>query len=129
MLVKGDKKKILVVDDEPGVRQLVSRMLSKDYIVIEAANGQEALDLAQSKKPAVILMDMMMPRMDGLTACHVLKMGKNTRDIPVVMLTAIDTEGNRKLAKEVWGADEYLTKPFESRTLFDTIGHFLNADV
>jgi CheY-like chemotaxis protein len=122
---KGVKKKVLVVDDEPNVRQLVKRILSREYSVIEAENGEEAVNLAGSTKPAIIIMDMMMPVMDGLEACHIIKNGKYTRDIPVIILTAICTEANRKFAREVWGADEYLTKPFESRTLFETIDHYL----
>ena len=119
------KKKVLVVDDEPAVRQLIRRILSKDYAVLEAQNGEEAVNMAQSLKPDVILMDMMMPKMDGLTACHAIKTNQITRGIPVVMLTAIDYELNKKLSKDVMGADEYITKPFNSQALLKTIRQLL----
>jgi len=120
------KKKVLVVDDEPAVRQLIRRILSKDYAVLEAQNGEEAVNMAQSLKPDVILMDMMMPKMDGLTACHAIKTNQITRGIPVVMLTAIDYELNKKLSKDVMGADEYITKPFNSQALLKTIRQLLS---
>ena len=120
------KKKVLVVDDEPAVRQLLRKILSKDYAVLEAQNGEEAVNMAQSLKPDVILMDMMMPKMDGLTACHAIKTNQITRGIPVVMLTAIDYELNKKLSKDVMGADEYITKPFNSQALLKTIRQLLS---
>jgi two-component system, OmpR family, alkaline phosphatase synthesis response regulator PhoP len=125
MLSKISKRKILIVDDEPDVRELIKRILSKDNLVIEASNGEEAVYIAKSKRPDIIFMDMMMPRMDGLNACHAIKTGEGTRNIPVIILTAVDMEGNRQLAKEIWGADEYITKPFGPRTLFEAIDRFL----
>ncbi|MCJ7656070.1 MAG: response regulator [Dehalococcoidia bacterium] len=88
---KTNKKKLLVVDDEPVVRALVRRMLSKDYTVLEAQDGEEAVNMARSQKPDIILMDMMMPKMDGLTACYAIKTNQTTKEIRVVMLTSILT--------------------------------------
>ena len=119
------KKKVLVVDDEPAVRQLLRKILSKNYAVLEAQNGEEAVNMAQSQKPDVILMDMMMPKIDGLTACYAIKTNQITRGIPVVMLTAIDYELNKKLSKDVMGADGYITKPFNSQALLKTIRQLL----
>ena len=119
------KKKVLVVDDETAVRKLVRKILSKDYTVLEAQNGEEAVNMAQSQKPDVILMDMMMPKIDGLTACYAIKTNQITREIPVVMLTAIDYELNKKLSKDVIGADGYITKPFNSQALLKTIRQLL----
>ena len=118
-------KKVLIVDDEPAVRQLLRKILSKDYTVLEAQNGEEAVNMAQSQKPDVILMDMMMPKIDGLTACYAIKTNQITRGIPVVMLTAIDYELNKKLSKEIMGADGYITKPFNSQDLLKTIRKLL----
>jgi len=118
-------KKVLIVDDEPAVRQLLRKILSKDYTVLEAQNGEEAVNMAQSQKPDVILMDMMMPKIDGLTACYAIKTNQITRGIPVVMLTAIDYELNKKLSKDVIGADGYITKPFNSQALLKTIRQLL----
>ncbi len=119
-----DKKKILVADDEPDVRLLVRRLLGKDYIVLEANDGKEAIDLARSQKPDLILMDLMMPEMDGYTACHRMKADQATKVIPVVMLTAVGHELNKKFAQEV-GAVGYITKPFELQDILDVIRRHL----
>lgn len=121
-----DRKKILIVDDEANIRLLVSSMLGKDYIVLGASDGKEAVDMARSQKPALILMDIMMPRMDGYTACHTIKKDPVTKAIPVVMLTAIGHELNVKLSQEM-GASGYITKPFSPRDLLDTIDRFLKS--
>ena len=122
---KTSKKKVLIVDDEPTVRQLVRRMLSKYYAMLEAQDGVEAVDMARSQKPDIILMDILMPRMDGLTACYVIKADQTTKEIPVVMLTAIGYDLNKQLSEEVMGADGYITKPFNSRTLLKAIRQLL----
>jgi len=84
-----DKQKILIADDEPGVRLLVSRILEEEYIVLEAADGEEAIDIAKGQQPALILMDLMMPKMDGYAACHRIKDDQATKEIPVIILTGI----------------------------------------
>ena len=118
------KKKILIADDEPNIRLLVSGMLGKDYIVLKASDGEEAIDIARHQKPDLILMDIMMPKVDGYTACHTIKTDQTIGVIPVVMLTAVDHELNKKLSKEM-GADGYITKPFSTRELLDMVGQVL----
>jgi len=118
------KKKVLVVDDEENVRHLVRSILGKDNIVLEAKDGQAAVDMARSQEPDFILMDIMMPNMDGYTACHIIKNNPVTKTIPVVMLTALSQELNVKLGQEM-GADGYITKPFSSQVLVDTVNRFL----
>jgi two-component system alkaline phosphatase synthesis response regulator PhoP len=120
------KKKILIVDDEQTIRLLVSSMLGKDYTVITASNGEEAINTARSQNPDLILMDIMMPKLDGYAACHAIKTEPTAKAIPVVMLTAIGHELNKKLAKNV-GADGYMTKPFSPQDLLNTIGQFLGS--
>ena len=78
------RKKVLIVDDEPNVRRLSHTILAKTFDVIEAEDGRQAIDMAIAQKPDVILMDIMMPKMDGLTACHVIKKDPATKAIPVV---------------------------------------------
>jgi len=117
-----DKKTILIADDEPNIRLLVSNMLSKDYTVIGASDGKEAVNIAHNQKPDLIMLDILMPGMDGLTACYALKTDQATKAIPVVMLTAIGYELNKKLSKDIMGADGYITKPFSSQDLVDAIG-------
>ncbi len=115
-----DKKKILIVDDETGVRLTLNRMLEKDYTVLEASNGEEALDIVKKQKPDLILMDLMMPKMDGYTACSKIKTDPETKAIPVVMLSAIGHKLNKKFANEM-GADGYITKPFTPQELSDVL--------
>jgi CheY-like chemotaxis protein len=119
-----DKKKILIVDDEPNVRRLVRTILSKDFIVLEAEDGRQAIDIACTQKPDLILMDIMMPRVDGYTACSAIKNDPTTKSIPVLMLTAVGFELNVKLSQQM-GADAYMTKPFNSQALLDKIAQFL----
>ena len=122
-----DKKKILIADDEPNIKLLVSGMLSQDYIVIAASDGEEAIALARRQKPDLVLMDIMMPKMDGYAACSVLKADPATRAIPVVMLTGVGHELNKKLAKEV-GADGYTTKPFSRTELLEVVTNLLSPN-
>ena len=119
-----EKIRILVTDDEQTVRSLVRRFLSDKFSVLEASDGNEAVDMARKHKPGLILMDIMMPNMDGYTACSTIKTDQSTRRIPVVMLTGLGFELNKKLAEEV-GANGYVTKPFTSEELLDAVGKFL----
>ena len=120
-------KRILVVDDDPVDRTLLRKMLIKNYIVTEASSGKEALDLARSKKPALILMDIMMPEIDGYSSCHMIKRDPLTADIPVLMLTGLKYELNIQLAHEM-GAAGYLIKPVNQQELLDRIGQLLCSD-
>ena len=119
-------KKILIADDEPNVCSLVSSMLGKDYTVLKASNGEEAINVARSQKPHLILMDIMMPKVDGYTACSTIKTDQATKMIPVIMITGVGHELNKKLATEI-GADGYVTKPFTLQDLLDTIDQFLRC--
>ncbi len=121
-----EKKKVLVVDDEENVRRLVRTMLGNKYTVLEAKDGEVAIDIARSQRPDIILMDIMMPNIDGYTACHTIKQDPVTKTIPVVMLTAIGYELNVKLSQKM-GADGYITKPFSLQDLVDTIDRFLTS--
>ncbi|MEI3610820.1 response regulator transcription factor [Pseudogracilibacillus sp. SO30301A] len=107
-----DNKTVLVVDDEERIRRLIRMYLERDnFIVEEAENGREALDLALENNYDVILLDIMMPEMDGIEVCKELRKEKMT---PVIMLTAKGEESNRVQGFEV-GADDYIVKPFSPR--------------
>ena len=93
------QKTVLVVDDEETVRRVVRKVLGSDYAVLEAMDGEAAVDIAKRQKPDLILMDLMMPKMDGYTACSSIKADQATKVIPVVMLTGVGHELNKKLAK------------------------------
>ena len=116
-----------MVDDDPVERILVRKILSKNYIVTEASNGKEALDLARNEKPALILMDIMMPEMDGYNACCMIRRDPLTAEIPVVMLTGLKSELNIRLADEI-GATGYLIKSINQQELLDRIGQLLCSD-
>jgi len=118
------KKKVLIVDDEPNVRRLSHKILSKKFEVFEAEDGKEAIDTANAQKPDVILMDIMMPKMDGLTACYAIKKDPATKSIPVIMVTAIGFELNIRLSQQM-GATAYVTKPFAPKDLLDKIAQSL----
>ncbi len=120
------KKKILVVDDEPNIRLLVKNMVGNRYNVIEAGNGNEAITKAQEEKPDVVLLDILMPGKDGFTTCNQLKANKATKDIPVVMVTALQHKLDEKLALSL-KADGYMRKPFTSDDLLNAIRSVLSA--
>ena len=124
--IMPEKRKILIADDEESIRLLVRSVLSNDYTVIEAADGQEALEAAQNEEPALILMDILMPNKDGLQACYEIKTNLATKAIPVVMLTGITQELDRKFSAGL-GADQYITKPFSPQDLLDTVDGFLKS--
>ena len=121
---KNNLKKIMVVDDDPVDRILLRKVLSKSYIIAEASSGEEAVNLTRSDKPDLVLMDVMMPTIDGYNACFMIKRDPLTAEIPVVMLTGLKYELNVRLAERV-GATGYLTKPFNPQDLLDIIDQFL----
>ena len=124
---KSSPQEILVVDDELSDRILLRKILSKNYIITEASNGEEVVDSARCEKPALILMDIMMPKLDGYNACYRIKRDPLTAEIPVVMLTGLDHELNVRLAEKM-GATGYLTKSLSPLELLDRIGQLLCSD-
>ena len=104
------QKTLLIADDEPNIRLLVRRTFEKEYVVLEATNGKEAVDLALRDKPDVIFMDVMMPQTDGITALNTIRADKRTSAIPVIMLTGVGFDLNEQLANSL-GAKAYLRKP------------------
>lgn len=113
-----EKKTILVVDDEKPIVDILLYNLEKEgYETLEANDGVTAVDIALDKQPDLILLDIMLPRMDGLTVCKRIKQSLN---IPILMLTAKDEEIDKILGLEL-GADDYITKPFSVRELMARI--------
>jgi two-component system phosphate regulon response regulator PhoB len=115
--------KLLIADDEQAVRALVHVTLEgDDYGILEAADGLEALEVARDESPSLVLLDIMMPRLDGLEVCRQRKSDPDTRDIVVVMLTAQaqdrDRDRDQGLAA---GADDYFTKPFSPLALLNMV--------
>src|SRR5258708_34528932 len=118
MLSKWDvRPKILVVDDEPEAVELVEfNLKSSGFDVLTASDGVEALKKAHAVLPGLIVLDLMLPEVDGLEVCKMLRRDPATADIPIIMVTAKAAEIDRVLGLEL-GADDYLTKPFSPREL------------
>jgi two-component system phosphate regulon response regulator PhoB len=114
-------EKILVVEDEEEIRELVAYTLVKQgYRVIPAESGEQALRSVRSETPDLVVLDLMLPGMDGLEVCRTLKRDPETATIPIVMLTAKGEESDIVAGLEL-GADDYLTKPFSPRVLMARI--------
>lgn len=115
------KKKILVVDDEPDiVSMLTMRLEASGYQVVASSDGNDGYKKAKSEKPDLIVLDLMLPGMDGYQVCRLLKFDENYRNIPIIMLTAKGQKEDREWGQKV-KADFYLTKPFESSVLLARI--------
>jgi DNA-binding response OmpR family regulator len=121
----GEFKKILVIDDETDLTEmLVLRLEANGYQVISACNGQEGLDKARTEKPDLIILDLMLPKIDGYKVCRMLKFDERYRHIPIILFTARAQELDIKLGKEV-GADAYIIKPFEPDILLSKVAELL----
>lgn len=115
------KKKILVVDDEPSVLMIVSaRLTAMGFEVLTAQDGQEGLDLARKESPDAILLDLMLPRLDGYKVCRILKFDKTFGSIPVIIFSAKGSDADKKLAEQA-GADAYMVKPLNPQLFTQTI--------
>ena len=119
--VTTGRSKILIVDDEPfNVDYLEQELEDLGYETISAANGQEALEKVATDAPDLILLDVMMPVMDGFTVCRILKEHEETRLIPIIIMTALDAVADRIQGIKA-GADDFLTKPVHEEELFARI--------
>lgn len=119
------KKKILLVEDEQAqVLTIKDRLEFEGYEVIIAADGQEGLEKARREKPDLIMLDLMLPKIDGYKVCRMLKFDEKYKHIPIIMLTARAQEEDKKLGFEVC-ANAYITKPFEADVLLAKIKELL----
>ncbi len=113
--------KVLVVDDEEYIQHILNFSFGAEgYEVITAANGAEAIEKAVNEKPDVIVLDIMMPKMDGYEACKKLKSDPQTKAIPVILLTAKGRDVDRRLGSDA-GADDYVVKPFSPGRLIERV--------
>jgi len=120
-----NKKKILIVEDEESLLKLESILLiSKGFDVKGVSNGKAALESVAEEHPDLILLDIMLPEIDGFEVCRRIKSDPSTRHIPVVMLTAKKSREDMVRGEKV-GADWYITKPFKSAMVIETIQRFL----
>ena len=122
------EKRILLVEDNAHNRRIFAGILSHHgYAVIEASNGKEAIKLARSETPDLILMDLSLPVMDGWTATRELKKLSNLKDVQIIALTAHAMSGDRERALEA-GCDGYLSKPISPKHLAAEVHRLLNSD-
>jgi len=118
-------KKILIVDDDPlNVKLLISMTVGSDYDTLKAYDGEEALDVISRENPDLILLDIMMPKIDGFRVLEILKSSANTRDIPVILITALNSVEDKVRGMEA-GADEFLNKPVNKPELLARIKSLL----
>lgn len=112
-----NKQRILIVEDEADIRELLAFNLQREgYAALETGNGRDGLDMARAQRPDLILLDVMLPGMDGFSVCRELERDPVTARIPVIMLTARGEEVDRIVGLEL-GADDYVIKPFSVREL------------
>jgi twitching motility two-component system response regulator PilG len=120
------QKKILIVEDEESLLKLESILLTtKGYLVQGATSGRSALESVAEEPPDLILLDIMLPEIDGFEVCRRLKSSPKTRHIPIILLTAKKTPEDVARGEEV-GADQYITKPFKSAMVMESIEKLLN---
>ena len=119
------KGKILVVDDEIYIVHILDFSLGMEgYEVVTALDGEQAIEKAKTEKPDLIVLDIMMPKLDGYETCKALKADSDTQSIPVILLSAKGRNVDQKVGFEV-GADDYITKPFSPRKLVERINAIL----
>lgn len=128
-MLEKDKKTILVVDDEQDIRELLVFNLQKEgYNTLEASDGATAVDLALNGKPDLILLDVMIPKLDGISVCKKIRYALNISNIPILMISAKDTESDKIVGLEM-GADDYITKPFQIREVMARVkAHLRKAE-
>ena len=122
----NNRGKVVVADDELYIRLLVKDILEPEFVVLEASNGEEAVIITRTQQPDLVLMDILMPKLDGYTACYAIKTDELTKEIPVVMLTGVGHELNKQLSQEM-GAEGYITKPFNPGDLLDKVRQYASA--
>lgn len=122
-----DKKKIMVVDDEKYLANMIKmRLEANDYEVDLAKDGKEALEkIRKGEPPSLVILDLMMPKLDGYQVCRMLKFDVKYKHIPIIMLTAKTQEKDKNMGLEV-GADAYFTKPFDPHLLLEKISELLH---
>jgi DNA-binding response OmpR family regulator len=121
-----DKKRILIVDDEEDILKVLRfRLEANSYEVLIASDGQEGLNKARSEKPDLIILDLMLPKLDGYKVCRMLKFDETYKAIPIIIFTAKAQKKDEELGMEM-GADAYISKPFEPEILLGKMKELLS---
>ncbi|MBP2031100.1 two-component system cell cycle response regulator/two-component system alkaline phosphatase synthesis response regulator PhoP/putative two-component system response regulator [Methanohalophilus levihalophilus] len=124
IMISEDKPLILVVDDEPDVVELLEIFLEDDYSTIGALNATEGLKKAKENNPDLIILDVMMPDLNGLEACKLLKNDNLTRTIPIMIFSALTDTSDKRNGMNA-GANAYLTKPINPKELLNTVADLI----
>jgi DNA-binding response OmpR family regulator len=121
------RRSILVVDDDPNITELLGVNLSAaGYAVTCAANGREAVSQVNGSRPDLVIMDVMMPEMDGWELCKAIRDDPDMAGVRIIMLTARNTDRDRLIGRDILGVDEYVTKPFDIQALMDRCAQLLH---
>ena len=123
---KEDRAKILVVDDDPVVRRIVLELLNNRYTVISASTGVQLPDLLQKHRPDLVILDVMLPWINGFELCRIIKTHAEGGSLPVLFLTGCKEKEDKLMGREV-GAAGYLTKPFYAKDLYHEVERLLAA--
>jgi len=124
-MTENNKKKILIVDDEPDIVETLKFLVeSEGFESITALDGEEALRKAKEEAPDIIILDVMLPKINGYKVCRLLKFDSKYKHMPILMVTARSQEEDKIIGEET-GADEYITKPFDLDNLLEKIHLYL----
>lgn len=119
--------KILIVDDDGGIRMLLSKFLEREgFEIVVAEDGLEGVEIAKKTQPDIIILDVVMPRMDGITAARLIKFYKPLAEVPIIFLTAKDADKEIELAQEA-RAEVYITKPFDVHQVIHVVKEILST--
>jgi len=122
--------KILIIDDDPNIRTLLSLNIgAAGYTATTAENGKKGLEMIMSDTPDLLVLDIMMPQMDGWEICKIIKDNSELSSIKILMLTAKDAQRDKMIGKHILKADDYITKPFDISVLLASIEKLLPAQV
>ena len=123
----NNRKRILIIEDEEQmVEMLKMRLEANNYEVLSTDDGKKGLEMAQKQNPDLIILDLMIPKMDGFKVCGLLKRDSRYSRIPIILFTARAQESDKRMGKEI-GADAYITKPFEPKVLLEKIEELLKV--
>ena len=122
----GDRRRVLVVDDDPVVRRIVLELLNSRYTVVTASTGVQLPELLKKHRPDLVILDVMLPWINGFELCRILKTNSQGQEIPVLFLTGCKEKEDLLTGKEV-GAAAYLTKPFYAKDLYREVDRLLAA--
>lgn len=125
-MLQSKEQKVMIADDEPSILMSLEFLFKKEgYQVFIARNGQEAINIFNVEKPGILILDIMMPKVDGFEVCQYVRKNKENKDIKIVFLSAKNKESDKDKGLEL-GADLYLTKPFSTRELIKQINQLAN---